>query len=209
MNECKLTGCSRPVKRDGLCASHHARAARGSLECVCQTCGCTWTKPLANKGPRKYCSAECVAVAHAAKAARSRDARRARKGDEAFRAEQAAKVNEWRRQNPEAWKRIARRRHLMGTYNITPEQYDEILARQGGHCAMCPAVVADEAGRQLHVDHDHSCCPGDRSCGRCVRGLLCKRCNTMLGCADDDVARLLAAVQYLAAHHADALPIAS
>jgi hypothetical protein len=33
----------------------------------------------------------------------------------------------------------------------------------------------------VHVDHDHRCCPGDYSCGRCVRGLTHEACNRRLG----------------------------
>lgn len=33
----------------------------------------------------------------------------------------------------------------------------------------------------VHVDHDHRCCPGDRSCGLCIRGLAHDSCNKNLG----------------------------
>lgn len=67
-------------------------------------------------------------------------------------------------------------------YSITLEQYEEILAAQGGVCAIegCEQSVGDTAGRALQVDHDHNCCPG-RSCGKCIRGLLCKRHNRIVG----------------------------
>ena len=32
-----------------------------------------------------------------------------------------------------------------------------------------------------YVDHDHGCCPGESSCGHCVRGVLCVRCNLIIG----------------------------
>lgn len=73
-----------------------------------------------------------------------------------------------------AWSRI---KHL---YGITQERYEEMLAAQGGCCAICKTDDPSPHTR-FSVDHDHSCCPGERSCGACVRGLLCLRCNNNLG----------------------------
>lgn len=76
------------------------------------------------------------------------------------------------REDPEA----ALRRRLRRKYNMSLEQYQEMLDRQGGACAIC-----GRAGLVLDVDHDHSCCEGPHSCGGCVRGLLCRRCNLRVG----------------------------
>jgi hypothetical protein len=81
------------------------------------------------------------------------------------------------------------------TYNLTPERYAAMLEAQAGVCAVCRRV--DSTGRELAVDHDHSCCHGPRSCGKCVRGLLCSRCNLGVGRFGDDPARARAAATYL------------
>lgn len=70
-------------------------------------------------------------------------------------------------------------RHLVTKYGMTVEDYEAMLAEQGGVCAVCERPP--KTGRRLAVDHDHACCPGEGSCGKCVRGLLCTTCNTWLG----------------------------
>ena len=67
---------------------------------------------------------------------------------------------------------------------------------QNGGCAICGGAPKD--GPSLHVDHDHACCPGrKKSCGLCLRGLLCEDCNRVLGMFGDDIARFEAAIGYL------------
>ena len=102
---------------------------------------------------------------------------------------------QWRRDNPEGQKRRARRDTLR-IVGVTPERFDEMLAAQDGRCAICRSAEPGANG-SFHVDHDHACCSGKRSCGKCVRSLLCHFCNAMLGYARDDTAILLAAVRYL------------
>lgn len=81
-------------------------------------------------------------------------------------------------------------------FGITEEQRDAMLAMQGGVCAIC--LGDSPNGPSWCTDHDHSCCPEKaRSCGKCIRGILCFRCNTLLGHAKDSTATLLNAVDYL------------
>jgi hypothetical protein len=80
-------------------------------------------------------------------------------------------------------------------YNLTVAQHAALLEAQGGVCAICRGTNPN--GYRLSVDHDHSCCPGNRSCGTCVRGLLCAGCNFVVGHASDDSERLRAAADYL------------
>ena len=68
------------------------------------------------------------------------------------------------------WKRVV----ALGRYKMTPKQYDEQLAEQGGHCALCETV---KQVHSLHVDHAHSCCDTTFTCGKCRRGILCTNCN--------------------------------
>jgi len=64
----------------------------------------------------------------------------------------------------------------LGHYSVTKEFIDLLLRFQQGRCAVCGGV-AGAGQRAMDIDHDHTCCPGRRSCGECVRGLICSSCN--------------------------------
>lgn len=81
---------------------------------------------------------------------------------------------------------------LKNTYGITLEQFHSLLVAQDGRCAICNEPMEDPS-----VDHDHSCCPGKKSCGRCIRGLLDKNCNAALGLFNDSAIVVQKAVEYL------------
>lgn len=84
-----------------------------------------------------------------------------------------------------AWARSARLRQ----YGLTASEYDDLLAEQGGKCAICGTEEAGAWGGRLPVDHDHET--------GAVRGLLCHACNGGLGQFGDDVDRLMQAAAYL------------
>ena len=78
--------------------------------------------------------------------------------------------------NPEKQKSAT----LKYKYKMTLDDYDRMLEQQGGVCALCSSPEPEGRGR-FHVDHDHLCCPTDKTCGKCIRGLLCSPCNVRLG----------------------------
>ena len=90
--------------------------------------------------------------------------------------------------------------HLRRNYKMTQADYDAMLIAQKGVCAICKKLetqVIKRTGRvkELSVDHAH-----DES--QKIRGLVCSKCNLILGYANDDPALLRAAIAYLESHEA-------
>lgn len=63
-------------------------------------------------------------------------------------------------------------RSISSRHRISKEKYHELLS-QG--CDSCGSFD------KLCIDHDHTCCPGQMTCGKCFRGVLCNECNTAEG----------------------------
>jgi hypothetical protein len=78
---------------------------------------------------------------------------------------------------------------LQKRYGIGLEEFTDLLAKQGGGCAICGAARGSKKVARLFVDHDHKT-------GK-VRGLLCSHCNSMLGHSRDKVSNLRRGIQYL------------
>ncbi len=101
------------------------------------------------------------------------------------------KLNARMKRNPQ----LKRSYRLKTEFGITSEQFEEILAKQGGGCAICGAKQTNVTTRKekiekrLYVDHDHVT-------GK-VRGILCHRCNFGLGQFLDNIELLAKAIEYL------------
>jgi hypothetical protein len=73
-------------------------------------------------------------------------------------------------------------------YGIDEKQYIELYNKQEGKCAICGAHQ-NELKSALHIDHNHKT--------NKIRGLLCFKCNSLLGYANDNIIKLESAVNYL------------
>lgn len=86
---------------------------------------------------------------------------------------------------------------LKAKYGLTVEKFEEMLAAQDYRCGICREEFDLDAHNGVCMDHDHSCCPGEKTCGKCLREILCDSCNKLIGNAKDDIAVLRAAIAYL------------
>jgi hypothetical protein len=91
----------------------------------------------------------------------------------------AAYYREYYKKDPERYKQKSRNQKNHRRHGISDDQYEALLAQHDGKCHLCLKNKATV------IDHDHSCC-NHRSCGKCVRGVLCSSCNTAIGMLKED-----------------------
>jgi hypothetical protein len=88
---------------------------------------------------------------------------------------------------------------LKKKFKLTLENYQELADKQNNCCAACGDPDPGTPSGVWHVDHDHKCCSGNhgRTCGNCIRGLLCRWCNLTLGNCGEKIERLKGVISYL------------
>lgn len=96
-------------------------------------------------------------------------------------------IREWHAANPGK-----KHEYNLRKYGLTPRDYQTLVERQAGKCAICRTADPGSGASRWHVDHDHAT-------GK-VRGLLCAGCNTGIGKLRDDPQILDRAAAYLRAH---------
>ena len=154
---------------------------------------------------RRYYAANRERLNERARARYAADPERHRAWMREDRAKDPAKVNArqraWRAANPGKVKESRRRDYdanreryafdrLLRKHGITQEEWAKLWDAQDGKCYLCGDDLPPGEYRAVHLDHDHSCCGPSKSCRFCWRGLACRKCNILIGCANDDPARL-------------------
>jgi len=87
-------------------------------------------------------------------------------------------------------KAIVKNAKLKATYGITLEQYNTMIVNQGNRCKICnKSFINEDKILRINIDHDHIT-------GK-IRGILCSKCNSILGYASDNITILMNAVKYL------------
>ena len=98
-----------------------------------------------------------------------------------------------KRQSSDEYQLYIRKFRLKTQYGLSLEQYQAMLTSQDDCCAICKTTVpGGRYSKYFAVDHDHKT--------KKVRELLCGRCNTVLGHANDNQQLLQQMIEYLEKH---------
>lgn len=217
---CDFEGCGKTVQasrgRSNYCSdecryakrnlnlSRRRAAARAKDKRVCGREGCS--KLVSDKRKQaggKFCSARCqdlqTRTTRKRATAAKREGKKCKHCGKPLDAQRTTKefcgqtcIDKFNyAADPEGQKARAREWHLMNLYGRTVDDWDMLLASQGGVCAICQQPP-DPHRRRFAVDHDHE--TGE------VRGLLCGNCNRGIGHFNDDPDLISVAIDYVEKH---------
>lgn len=187
------TGTVSAQSRSGLCASHRAQVWRGAAISPLRAA----TRPTARcaiEGCERSYKAGGYCAAHYLRSLRGSDLTAPLPSS--FPACSVEGCVEDRLANGLCRSHHSTKVERFRKHRLSPAAALKLYEDQGRSCLICDRPLPIEL---LQLDHDHQCCPGSSSCGRCVRALLCARCNVGLGQFCDNPALLLRAVDYLRA----------
>ena len=97
--------------------------------------------------------------------------------------------NKWYENNRDKYNQMHLKSRLKRHYNLTLQQFNQMLEQQKGVCAICRQPETFKNRKYLTIDHNHQT-------GK-IRGLLCHNCNLLLGHSKENLATLYAAISYL------------
>ena len=161
MKTCRLCGVTKPFTE-----FYKATAMRDGLRNDCIECNKALRKKNYAKNRETYIA-------------------RAKRWQRENRDRHVAWQRKYREENREWMREKDRKRWLAAKYSLTPEEFEKLLERQRGACAICGVVM----GKDLHVDHDHE--------AKFVRGLLCGSCNRGIGLLKENPETLRRAAEYM------------
>lgn len=209
VSECGFAGCDRAHEAKGYCQGHYRQFMAGNPlqpirtrnlpknEVECERCGHVFYPRISDHRNRcAHCRSRFktdLALTRE-KSRTAPEGKRWCRGCERYRSSKFFPSSEARCKP--CLKAHTADRRAQKVYSLLPGQYMELYRHQGGKCWLCRRATG--ARKSLSVDHDHSCCPGETSCGKCVRGLLCGGCNyKVLGHARDDIDFFKRCIDYL------------
>lgn len=177
MNETKFcTKCKTDLPLDAFSAR---KARNGRPRSMCRRCTTAATQDWARRNPEKY---KANVERQTAKQAERR------KADPEYRQRLSAYTKQWQEANYDRYRELVEAGGIRNRYGITVDEAKEMLAAQGGKCALCEREITWE---NRHIDHT------DTADGPVVRGILCARCNTGLGYFLDDPELMRKAAVYV------------
>lgn len=79
--------------------------------------------------------------------------------------------------------------HLLRSYGITSELFEEYVRSQDGKCKICGVLFSSDVSTRPCIDHDHNTNE--------IRGILCNKCNIGIGMFGDNAFVINRAINYL------------